>query len=315
MGDYVVEGGSLVEVHGGDGTITTYEVLRQFDVAHKRTMRQDPAYGIRQLVNIGEKACHRRSTTRRPRGSPSTTSAIYSIASRTDPSSRRVPDDDGVVRLVRTVMTWAGTCSWRWRSGSTANIGQAAATAPARHDGQLLRVVPASGASHSSVRSDSSIGAPGAPFPTSKNDTSPRAQTNRASATSTTRARGVAGVARPQVRERSTRGPEGDVLGRRRGRDGGHGEPGSGSSGQVVPLSPRHPDWTTNHATARGTVGGLHEREVPPRCAPPGTGAVAGPGSMFGLAEGRHSDGFLPHDPFRRVPVADRRPEWSPLAR
>ena len=145
MGDYVVEGGSLVEVHGGDGTITTYEVLRQFDIARERTMRQDPAYGIRQLVDIGEKAL-----------SPSLndpTTAVQAIDRLHDLLDRIAhrsllsgvyTDDDGVVRLVRPVMTWAGYVTLAFEEireyGATSVQVQRRLRAAIA---ELLRVVPA----------------------------------------------------------------------------------------------------------------------------------------------------------------------------
>lgn len=109
MGDYVAGGGTLFEVHGGRGDLSEGEVRRQIDVSRERTMRQDPAYGFRQLVDIAEKAL-----------SPSLndpTTAVQAL-DRLHDLMRRVAvlpqpssvfcDDDGRVRFVRKVISWPG---------------------------------------------------------------------------------------------------------------------------------------------------------------------------------------------------------------
>ncbi len=109
IGDYVAGGAALFEVHGGRGNLPEGEVRRQIDVSRERTMRQDPAYGFRQLVDIAEKAL-----------SPSLndpTTAVQAL-DRLHDLMRRVAvlpqpsgvycDDDGQVRFVRKVISWSG---------------------------------------------------------------------------------------------------------------------------------------------------------------------------------------------------------------
>ena len=56
LGAFVPEGGPLVQVHGTtDGDIAK-SVRESITLARDRTMRQDVAFGFRQLVDIGEKA-------------------------------------------------------------------------------------------------------------------------------------------------------------------------------------------------------------------------------------------------------------------
>jgi len=106
MGDFVTEGSALFEVYGASG-IPPQEVLRQVDIARERSMRQDPAYGFRQLVDIAEKAL-----------SPSLndpTTAVQAIdrlhdllgrIARWGTPSGVYQDDDGAVRFIRPVVTW-----------------------------------------------------------------------------------------------------------------------------------------------------------------------------------------------------------------
>lgn len=107
MGDYVAGGATLVEVHGGRGDVSSADVQRQLDFGRERSMRQDPAYGFRQLVDIGEKAL-----------SPSLndpTTAVQAI-DRLHDLLRHVathPEPSGVfcdrnsdVRFIRKTVTW-----------------------------------------------------------------------------------------------------------------------------------------------------------------------------------------------------------------
>ena len=108
MGDFVVEGAPIVEVFGSND-ISTREVLRQVDIARERTMRQDPAYGIRQLVDIAEKALS--PSLNDPTTAVQAIDRIHDLLDRIAHRSLLssvYEDDDGEVRLVRPVMTWSG---------------------------------------------------------------------------------------------------------------------------------------------------------------------------------------------------------------
>lgn len=56
VGDYLPSNVPLFRVHGGDGAVTAGEVLRHVGIGPERTMYQDTAFGLRQLVDIAEKA-------------------------------------------------------------------------------------------------------------------------------------------------------------------------------------------------------------------------------------------------------------------
>ncbi len=108
MGDFVAEDGPLFEVYGDSG-VPVREVLRQVDIARERSMRQDPAYGFRQLVDIGEKALS-------PALNDPTTAVqvldrlldLLGRIARCGTPTGVYEDDDGQVRLVRPVMSWSG---------------------------------------------------------------------------------------------------------------------------------------------------------------------------------------------------------------
>jgi uncharacterized membrane protein len=108
IGDFVTEGGALFEVYGASG-IPPQEVLRQVDIARERSMRQDPAYGFRQLVDIAEKALS-------PALNDPTTAVqaidrlhdLLGTVARWGTPSGVYQDDDGIVRFIRPVMSWSG---------------------------------------------------------------------------------------------------------------------------------------------------------------------------------------------------------------
>jgi uncharacterized membrane protein len=61
VGDYVSEGQPVAEVHpqrdhAPAGSPGDEEILRSFDVGPERTLYQDPAYGLRELVDVGVQA-------------------------------------------------------------------------------------------------------------------------------------------------------------------------------------------------------------------------------------------------------------------
>lgn len=109
VGDYVVEGGPLVEVYDGGDVLTCEQVLRQVDIARERTMRQDAAFGFRQLADIGEKALS--PAVNDPTTAVQAIDRLHDLLARLagralDPGVYE--DDEGRVRLVREVQSWSG---------------------------------------------------------------------------------------------------------------------------------------------------------------------------------------------------------------
>jgi len=56
LGDYVPEGAPLLEVVGDAAGLDVTAVLRAFDQGRDRTLQQDVAFGLRQLVDVAERA-------------------------------------------------------------------------------------------------------------------------------------------------------------------------------------------------------------------------------------------------------------------
>lgn len=109
VGDFVVEGAPLVEVYHGGDDLTCDQVLREVDISRERTMRQDPAFGFRQLADIGEKALS--PALNDPTTAVQAIDRLHDLLARLahralDPGVYQ--DDDGRVRLVREVESWPG---------------------------------------------------------------------------------------------------------------------------------------------------------------------------------------------------------------
>ena len=108
IGDFVAEGSPLIKVHSGPST-GVEELLDSVNLGRERTMRQDPAFGFRQLVDIAERALS-------PSLNDPTTAVqcldeihdlLRQLAPRSFPSGHHL-DDDGNLRLVHPVMSWDG---------------------------------------------------------------------------------------------------------------------------------------------------------------------------------------------------------------
>jgi uncharacterized membrane protein len=56
VGDYVPSNAPVFAVHGGDGHVEAAAVLRHVGIGPERTLYQDTAFGLRQLVDMAEKA-------------------------------------------------------------------------------------------------------------------------------------------------------------------------------------------------------------------------------------------------------------------
>lgn len=108
VGDYVPYGAPLARVYaGGDGEMSAGDLRRHLGFGIERTMTQDVAFGLRQLVDIADKALSPGIND------PTTVVQVVGriedllgrIAGRADPPSQH-RDDDGTVRLVQPVVAW-----------------------------------------------------------------------------------------------------------------------------------------------------------------------------------------------------------------
>ena len=108
IGDFVPSGGPLVEVRGR-GVPDARTVLDRIGLENDRTMEQDPAFGFRQLVDIGERALS-------PAVNDPTTAVevinqlhdlLRRLAARPFPTGQRL-DGEGDLRLVYPVLSWEG---------------------------------------------------------------------------------------------------------------------------------------------------------------------------------------------------------------
>jgi uncharacterized membrane protein len=107
VGDYVPRGSKVLEVSGGDaGDAEDY--LGALSLGAERTMQQEPAFGLRQLVDIAERALS-------PSFNDPTTAVqcldqihdlLRDLAARPFPSGQWLDDDDAV-RVVVPVVSWA----------------------------------------------------------------------------------------------------------------------------------------------------------------------------------------------------------------
>jgi uncharacterized membrane protein len=107
VGDYVVGGGSVALVHGGDGTVRAPDVLDLVGIGPERTLFQDSAFGIRQLVDMAEKALS--PAVNDPTTAVQCIDRIHDLLRRlvTRPlSSGLYGDEDGVLRLVVPQVSW-----------------------------------------------------------------------------------------------------------------------------------------------------------------------------------------------------------------
>jgi uncharacterized membrane protein len=109
MGDFVAEHAPLVAVHGCDHALDGAEVLRQINFGRERSMRQDPAFGFRQLADIAEKALS--PSLNDPTTAVQAMDRIHDLLRRVlvrDDPSGVFSDTDGAVRFVRKEVTWSG---------------------------------------------------------------------------------------------------------------------------------------------------------------------------------------------------------------
>ena len=105
-GDYVVHGDPLVEIYGASG-LKAEGVLAAFYVSPDRTITQDPAYGLRILVDIALQALSPavNAPTTASQVLYRLTDLLALIAHKPAPTGLYA-DSEGQLRLVRPVRTW-----------------------------------------------------------------------------------------------------------------------------------------------------------------------------------------------------------------
>jgi uncharacterized membrane protein len=109
MGDFVPRAGPLFRVHGAANGLDDARVARCVVVAAERSHKGDPAYGIRKLVDIGERAIAQ------PFADPTTAvqaidrlhDCLRQLATRRFPPVR-LTDRDGHLRLIVRRVSWGG---------------------------------------------------------------------------------------------------------------------------------------------------------------------------------------------------------------
>jgi uncharacterized membrane protein len=107
VGDFVPTGAPVVRVHGGDGEVPAGDVLDHLGIGPERTLYQDSAFGIRQLVDMAEKALS--PAVNDPTTAVQCLDRIHDLLRRiaTRPlASGRFGDEDGRLRLVVPQVTW-----------------------------------------------------------------------------------------------------------------------------------------------------------------------------------------------------------------
>ena len=107
VGDYVVHGGAVFRVYEGTEVVPSRAVLAHVGLGPERTLFQDTAFGIRQLVDMAEKALS--PAVNDPTTAVQSLDRIHDLLRRlvTRPlSSGRYADEHGALRLVVPQVTW-----------------------------------------------------------------------------------------------------------------------------------------------------------------------------------------------------------------
>ncbi|CAN5635841.1 DUF2254 domain-containing protein [soil metagenome] len=109
IGDFIPEGAPLFEVYGNFDDLDHGEVIERVDLARERSMRQDPGFGFRQLVDIAEKALS--PAINDPTTAVQVLDQIHDllrrIVRRPFPTGERF-DSEGRLRTLYPVATWEG---------------------------------------------------------------------------------------------------------------------------------------------------------------------------------------------------------------
>jgi uncharacterized membrane protein len=107
VGDTLVEGATLLRVHGARTPLTEDALLRAVHLGRERTFEQDPKYPIRLLVDIAVKALS--PAINDPTTAVQTIDQLEDLLRRLGASqldAGYAPDENGVIRLVFPTPTW-----------------------------------------------------------------------------------------------------------------------------------------------------------------------------------------------------------------
>jgi uncharacterized membrane protein len=107
VGDFLVGGATVARIHGGNGRVPAGAVLAHVGLGPERTLHQDTAFGLRQLVDMAEKALS--PAVNDPTTAVQCLDRIHDLLRRLAVrplGSGRYVDEDGVLRLVVPQPTW-----------------------------------------------------------------------------------------------------------------------------------------------------------------------------------------------------------------
>jgi uncharacterized membrane protein len=107
VGDTLVEGTRLLQVHGAEGQLSEKMLMRAIHLERERTFDQDPKYPIRLLVDVAIKALS--PAINDPTTAVQTIDQIEDLLLRLGQSELDIgyaKGDDGVVRLLVPMPTW-----------------------------------------------------------------------------------------------------------------------------------------------------------------------------------------------------------------
>jgi uncharacterized membrane protein len=107
VGDTLVEGTRLLQVHGAESQLSEKTLMRAIHLERERTFDQDPKYPIRLLVDVAIKALS--PAINDPTTAVQTIDQIEDLLLRLGQSDLDIgyaKDDDGIVRLVIPMPTW-----------------------------------------------------------------------------------------------------------------------------------------------------------------------------------------------------------------
>lgn len=108
VGDHVAAPQALADIVGGRG-VTDRDVRRCVDVAADRTVRQDPAFGIRQIVDVASRALSPavNDPTTAVQAIDRLTELLFELGGRPDVPTHWL-GASGLVRLIQPAHTWEG---------------------------------------------------------------------------------------------------------------------------------------------------------------------------------------------------------------
>jgi len=108
IGQFITTGSALVDVHGQRlDAVDTDEIAKLVEIGNERTMKQDPLFGFRQLVDIIEKAMSPavNDTTTAVQAIDHLRELLRAVSQRPLPGSQR-RDAQGALRLIMPPASW-----------------------------------------------------------------------------------------------------------------------------------------------------------------------------------------------------------------